>query len=253
MPIKIAIFILFNIHSMVLNLLNINGHNRDIVPYGMDIEHSVVATNINMEHYKNLSLENLTTVFEGVTYTEEWRDINGYNGSYLISNFGRIKSLSRGCGTIPTGQGRKTKDRILKTEIRKNKYLSVGITYKKSLVTYRVNRLVGLYFIPNLENKEMINHKDGIKTNNFFMNLEWNTRSENMLHAYRILKIKKKVYFNEENKNCKPIIQYGLNGNIIKRFVSSKCASDELKIKRPSICTALKRNTQTHGYKFKYA
>ena len=252
MPIKIAIFILFNIHSMHIDLSHINGHDNDIIPYGMDVEHIVVANNI-MEHYKNLSLENLTTVFEGVAYTEEWRDINGYNGSYLISNFGRIKSLSRCCGTIPTGQGRKTKDRILKTKIRKNKYLSVGITYKKSLVTYRVNRLVGLYFIPNLENKEMINHKDGIKTNNFFMNLEWNTRSENMLHAYRVLKIKKKVYYNEENKKCIPILQCDLSGNTIKSFISSKCASDELKINRSSICVSLKRNVQTHGYKFKYA
>ena len=85
MSIKLVIFILFNFRSMVSNLLNINGHNRDIIPYGMDIEHSVVATNINMEHYKNLSLENI----EG----EIWKEVEGYDGYYFISNYARLKSI----------------------------------------------------------------------------------------------------------------------------------------------------------------
>lgn len=42
-------------------------------------------------HWNNLSLENLTQVFEGITYTEEWKDIKDYEGYYKISSFGRIK------------------------------------------------------------------------------------------------------------------------------------------------------------------
>jgi hypothetical protein len=252
MPIKIAIFILFNIHSMHIDLSHINGHDNDIIPYGMDVEHIVVANNI-MEHYKNLSLENIVQEIDGIVYTEEWIDIQGYSGSYQISNFGRIKAFSREYGITPTGQGRKTKDRIIKIFILKNHYLNVNIRYKNISKSYRVNRLVGLYFIPNPYNKEMVNHKDGIKINNFVGNLEWCTRSENIKHAYGVLKIKRKVYYNDQNKRCRPIYQCDLLGNIIKRFISSKCASDELKIQRSSICVALKRNTQTHGYKFKPA
>lgn len=51
---------------------------------------------------------------------------------------------------------------------------------------YLVHRLKAIVFIPNIENKEQVNHIDGNKSNNDLSNLEWVTRSENMRHAYRI-------------------------------------------------------------------
>lgn len=49
-----------------------------------------------------------------------------------------------------------------------------------------LHRLVALNFIPNLENKKIVNHIDNQKDNNHILNLEWATESENMKHSYII-------------------------------------------------------------------
>jgi hypothetical protein len=51
--------------------------------------------------------------------------------------------------------------------------------------TPTVHRLIGNAFIPNPNNLETINHKDGNKLNNSIDNLEWMSRSDNLIHAYR--------------------------------------------------------------------
>lgn len=48
---------------------------------------------------------------------------------------------------------------------------------------YPVHRLLALAFIPNPDNLETVNHKDGNKLNNSLDNLEWVSRKDNLLHA----------------------------------------------------------------------
>lgn len=78
------------------------------------------------------------------------------------------------------------KGKRLKPRIRKNSGYYAVVLYnpKKS---WNIARLVGKYFVPNPDNKPEINHKDGDRSHNSWDNLEWVTRSENELHAYRIL------------------------------------------------------------------
>lgn len=54
-------------------------------------------------------------------------------------------------------------------------------------VEYRVHRLVASIFLPNDENKPVVNHKDGNKSNNNSDNLEWVTVSENTKHGFDVL------------------------------------------------------------------
>ncbi len=75
--------------------------------------------------------------------------------------------------------------RLLKPRIRKSTgYYSVVLYRPKK--SYLVHRLVALHFIPNPENKPQVNHKDGDKSNNHYINLEWVTNSENQKHSYDI-------------------------------------------------------------------
>jgi hypothetical protein len=60
-----------------------------------------------------------------------------------------------------------------------------------------VHRLVAECYIPNPNNLPIINHKDGIKSNNNITNLEWCTHSHNMKHSTDILK----NYIGEKNPN----------------------------------------------------
>jgi hypothetical protein len=103
---------------------------------------------------------------------EIWRDIPGYEGRYQASNLGRIRSQQRG---------------LLKPFINHNGYMVAPLTKEGEKVRTGAHRLVAQAFIPNPENKEQINHKNGIKTDNRVENLEWVTCSENNLHRRRVL------------------------------------------------------------------
>lgn len=80
-------------------------------------------------------------------------------------------------------------------------YLRVDIDDK----TYAIHRLIGLTFLPIIEGKDQINHKDGIKTNNAITNLEWCSNQENVVHAFEVLKRKpsygKTGCFGERNQD----------------------------------------------------
>lgn len=113
---------------------------------------------------------------------EIWKDVEGYEGLYQVSNLGRVKSVARFVDH-PKGGKRIVQERIMAVKINKRGYLYSSLSKNGVVVNHLNHRVVGIAFIPNNDNKPEVNHKDGVKTNNFKDNLEWSTRSENEIHA----------------------------------------------------------------------
>lgn len=111
---------------------------------------------------------------------EIWKDIKGYEGLYQISNYGEVRSLDR---TVVYCNGKKAR---YKSKIRKasnSDYRLIALSKKGNVKVYKISRLVALHFIPKIKGKNIVNHKDGNKYNDYVNNLEWCTYSENIIHA----------------------------------------------------------------------
>ena len=121
-------------------------------------------------------------VFEEVIYIEYvnkiyvdieiWKDLEEPNLKpiYQISNFGSVRN--------------KETMKELSSYTINSGYRSIrlhGITKKLS---FTIHRLVCKYFCEGYDKTLHVNHKDGDKQNNYYMNLEWVTPTENMLHCY---------------------------------------------------------------------
>lgn len=99
---------------------------------------------------------------------------------YEVSNFGRIRKLGRKSKSTACPP---VKTKIFGQTITKKGYCRINIRYNHKFKNFYVHRLVATYFVENPENKPCVNHKDGVKTNNHYSNLEWCTNEENNKHA----------------------------------------------------------------------
>ena len=115
---------------------------------------------------------------------EVWRDIEGYEGKYQVSNKGRVKSLN---------YHRSDKKKILKQSKHKSGYLYVALYKDGERKYYGVHRMVAQAFLSNPENYPEVNHKDENPLNNCVENLEWCTREYNINYGTRIERFVKTV------------------------------------------------------------
>ena len=184
---------------------------------------------------------------------EIWKDIEGYENRYKISNYGKVKSLYRKV-KFPKGFLYSVPEKILNPGISSQGYHFVNLTKYGKQKGVRVHRLVALSFIPNPQNKRCINHKNGIKADNRVENLEWATHSENNKHAYDIgLKIGAlKNKFGKDNYKSKPVIQFAKNNKFIKNYDSIKEATRVTGVNNISVaCRGIQKTAGGFIWRFK--
>lgn len=102
--------------------------------------------------------------------TEQWKQIKGYEGLYEISNHGRVRSFHK-------------KPFIMKQWMHYKGHMFIHLN-NMGRRKFFVHRLVALAFIPNPENKDVVNHIDSNKANNLVTNLEWMTGAENTRYYF---------------------------------------------------------------------
>ena len=165
---------------------------------------------------------------------EIWKDIEGYEGKYEISNFGRIKSYAQ----------------------KKNGKITEGYTDKKGYKTiflydkpqhgkwHKIHRLVASAFIDNPDNLLQVNHKDENKENNRVDNLEWCTNDYNNHYGTRSKRA------SESNTCCvttsKKVHSIDENGNV-EYFDSIGEAERQTGIYHANICRTLVGKTKHAG------
>ena len=145
---------------------------------------------------------------------EVYKDIEGYEGLYQVSNLGNVKSLVNNKGVA--------REKILKTAIS-NGYKIVMLYRNKTRKTYLVHRLVAQAFIENNNNYPCINHKDECKINNSVENIEWCTNKYNSNFGTRNARARKAISkANTNNPKISKAVGAFKNGELVLTFPSTR-------------------------------
>ena len=142
---------------------------------------------------------------------EQWRDIEGYEGLYQVSNEGRVKALGR---TIVYKNGHKYKydEHLMRIIVDQEGYCYVGLNAGGKQKRFRVHRLVANAFIPNPDNLPEINHKNECTTDNSVENIEWCDHTYNINFGTRNKRVGKQYE--------KKVYQYSIDGELLRVFDS---------------------------------
>ena len=141
--------------------------------------------------------------------------IDGVTTKYEVSSDGKVRT---------------NKGRLITSNMRDTGYVFTRLTINRKTKWYAVHRLVASSFIPNNSDLPCVNHKDEIKHNNCFWNLEWCTWQYNNTYGNRLNKCAKKMQGNKYS--AKSIICF----NNYKVYDSIKDCADELLCDSSKLC-----------------
>ena len=180
---------------------------------------------------------------------EIWKDIEGYEGSYQVSDYGNVRGLDRYVDCL-NGQRRFIRGRTIKvSKDSRNFYMLTRLCFNGDTETRLAHRLVAEAFIPNPNNYPQVNHKDEDKANNNVGNLEWCTHKYNLNYGTCIERI---VISNRDN--CKRRMKKVICLNDTKIFQSAREAGNYYHVDRTNIsrvCNGIRKHGK--GIKFAWA
>lgn len=154
---------------------------------------------------------------------EIFKDIEGTDGKYQISNLGRVYNTKH--------------KRFLKGGVSPTGYMRVVLTIEGKRVYKNIHRLVAEAFIPNPDNLPFVNHINEEKLDNSLQNLEWCTQEHN----------------NTWGSKASRILQYDKQGNFIAEYQSRVYAAKAVGTSADAITQCCCGNNRTAaGYIWKY-
>lgn len=160
--------------------LKMSTHIKNCPNCKKDYETKVVQKVYCSVHCRQMNQKNNPYTPKDVSYIEGevWKDVLGYEGYYLVSNKGRV------CRILKNGKME------LRKLIKRVIYYKVGLCVNNKVKQESVHRMVATAFVPNPNNKPVVNHIDANPLNNCAENLEWCTTAENLQHAINIGNLK---------------------------------------------------------------
>ena len=162
---------------------------------------------------------------------EEWADIPGYEGLYQITRGGRIRNVTNGNNLLGN--------------VNSHGYVVVSLTKNGRKKDCKVHRLLALTFLPNPNDYDCINHKNGNKLDNRLQNLEWCTKGYNNRHAREVLGV---------NTEERPVCQLTLTGDFVALWVNEAQAARCLGISPVCIASCCEGRANTAaGFRWDYA
>jgi|688.fasta_scaffold349376_2 hypothetical protein len=157
---------------------------------------------------------------------EIWKNITDYE-NYQISNLGRVKNTKT--------------NYFLKYHLDIQGYQNISIRKNNKTKTLKIHRLIAIYFIPNPENKQTINHKNNIRDDNRIDNLEWSTMSEQNLAINKSIG----AFLNKSDRRCVLRINLSDKTTILEKYYSIKDASKWIFDNKLSSVSEFNKNTSS--------
>lgn len=185
---------------------------------------------------------------------EIWKDIEGYEGKYQVSNLGRVRSLGR--NTLHDSDHRRSSyvsyhdGRMLKQTMTDDGYYRVSLYDKDNKLKYvPVHRLVAIAFVEGYRDGLQVNHINEMKFVNCAVNLEWVTPKQNMNYGERMEKARKT---RRTHSHFPKVLQVNDDGITVCEYNSQLEAAEVNMISRTRLCRAMKSGEKLKGYYWKF-